>query len=220
MVLYYQQPDKVKGVYFYTDRLKDIRIDGQINGGRTLALEQYDDAGQITASFEGEFPAVDPRRELHGELNCDVITGTWRAADSKRELSFYLRLSSEGYDVAPGHLYEGAGAHDDELINNAALKYRAAVIGNDRKTVADLINYPINVSVGGRVIRIRNRHELSLSYQEIFTPEYRAAIRQSVPRAMFSNYQGIMLGDGEAWFGPDGKVKAINPVLPVTSGDR
>ena len=35
-------------------------------------------------------------------------------------------------------------------------------------------------------------------------------IKSDVPRLMFARDQGVMLGGGEIWFRPDGKVIAIN----------
>jgi len=55
---------------------------------------------------------------------------------------------------------------------------------------------------------------LKLNWERIFSPSYRKAVSQAVPRAMFANDQGIMFGSGEAWFNSDGKIIAINPCEP------
>jgi len=57
---------------------------------------------------------------------------------------------------------------------------------------------------------IRNSQELISQYDAIFTPAYRNLIADGIPHNMFVRDQGIMLGGGEAWFGPNGKVKALN----------
>ena len=154
-----------------------------------------------------------PRGQIKGPLGCEVIAGTWEALDSARQIPFYLRLDSE-YPGTLGDLY---GRDHDEVVNRAAQRFRLAVMGRDKNTVAALIRYPIEITVDGKRLRIKDPRALTLDRERIFTPKYCNAVAQAVPRAMFVNEQGIMLGDGEAWFDSDGNIIAINPREPRRS---
>jgi hypothetical protein len=79
-----------------------------------------------------------------------------------------------------------------------------------------LIRYPIEVHISGRRRTVGNAQELISQYDSIFSPAYRKAVADSMPRNMFARDQGIMLGRGEAWFGSDGRVIALNNYLTVT----
>ena len=200
---------KISGVYFYSTQLTDIKVAGRISGGTRVDLDEFDAGGRVTAQFEAEFPEHDPRGKLTGTLQCEVITGSWRKTGAAQALPVYL--SQE--DGAPGsldHLYAIAGAQDDSLIHRNALRFWQAVAAGDKSTVASLIDYPIKVHIAGTSKTIRTSLELLSRYDAIFSPAYRKAISEAMPRNMLARNQGIMLGRGEVWFGADGRVVALN----------
>jgi hypothetical protein len=47
-------------------------------------------------------------------------------------------------------------------------------------------------------------------YNQVFNAGCRGVVSKAVPRNLFTNYQGAMIANGEAWFCADGKVFAIN----------
>jgi len=143
--------NELKGVYFYTRYLKDIRIGGNVKDLRTVLLKEYDPAGRVTARFIGKFQDRDPRGQLQGPLGCEVITGTWEAVDSARQMPFYLQQSSE-FRGEVGDLY---GRDNDELVNRGAQRFQTAVIAGDESAVAALILYPIDITVGGSVCEFK-----------------------------------------------------------------
>jgi len=146
---------------------------------------------------------------VQGTLRCDVIVGSWHKIDAAQKLPVYLSLE-DGAAGSLGHLYAIAGAQDDSLIHRNALRFWQAVTMGDKATVASLVDYPVKVHVAGALRTIRNRKELMSRYDAIFSPAYRKAISQAMPRNMFARDQGIMLGRGEVWFGADGRVIALN----------
>ena len=200
--------DGVEGVYFYATHLKDIRLSGRIVEGR-MTLDELDAAGTVTARFEGQFADRDPRGRFQGALRCEVITGSWRGPGDGKELPFYLSQESGSWGSL-GHMYEVAGAKDDDAVHRCALRFRDAVVKGDKEMAASSIRYPIRVRVGTAVRSIRSRQELISNYDAIFQPAYRQAIAAALPRNMFARDQGIMLGNGQVWFGPDGRVIALN----------
>lgn len=200
----------VRGTYFYLSDLKDIDIRGTIVDASKLVLEQLDGMNKVVARFEGKFATSDPQNHVGGPLECEVIVGAWRRVDSAEQLPVYL-LESDEVSGDLQHQYAGAGIQDDELVNRNAQLFQGAVKRDDRKTVASLITYPINVGVGPpHCIRVRNRAELLKNYDQIFSLAVRDAIARSVPRAMFSRDNGVLLDDGLVYFGATGKVVQLN----------
>jgi hypothetical protein len=80
--------DTLEGVYTYRSQLRDIRLRGRIDGGKSVVLDELDAAGRITARFEGEFVTRDPKgRYGDSELACEVIVGSWGKVGSSERLS-------------------------------------------------------------------------------------------------------------------------------------
>ena len=202
---------KVDGTYFYTTQLKDIAIKGNIVDGKKLVLDEIDSAGQNTGYFEGEFAEQDPLGKFGtSKLQCEVITDNWHSQDNPlKKLPFYLALQSES-DSKLNHRYQIAGAEDDQHINQIAQHFWESVKLGNKNEVASLIAYPITVKLLKGSKRIRNALEFLKYYDAIFTVQFVQAIANATPRNMFARDQGIMLGNGEVWFGANGKVISLN----------
>lgn len=90
-----------------------------------------------------------------------------------------------------------------------------AISRADNATVADLVEFPLRASLGGKSVRLR-RSELLANFDEVFNQKVTAAIvaarfRSATDyRCVFWNDQGIMLGDGEVWLNEaNDKIKII-----------
>lgn len=203
--------DRINGVYCYASQLRSITLRGRIINSKGFEMDEFDDAGRLTGHFDGEFPEKDPRGRFgNSELQCEVMTGLWyRDGDISKYLPFYLTLESETSGTLQ-HRYTGAGADNDELIERNAARFCKAVKQGERKRVASLISYPLTVHIGKSYRKMQNAGVLIRNYDAIFTPSYIEAITKAIPKFMFVRDEGIMLGSGEVWFGPDGKVIAIN----------
>jgi hypothetical protein len=202
---------KLEGVYSYRSQLRDIRLRGRIEGGKTVALDELDDAGRVTARFEGEFVTRDPKgRYGDSELACEVIVGGWRKVGSAEQpLSFYLATDG-ATSGSLRHRYGAIGVRDDEVVHRGAARFWRAVKAGDRATVAGQLRYPAVVSVDGKPRRLKNQKDMLAVFDAVFTPKFVAAILDSTPRHMFVRDEGAMLGSGWVWFGADGKVTALN----------
>jgi hypothetical protein len=132
-------------------------------------------------------------------LHCEVIVGSWYRIDGKEKLQGTLERR-----------YSVAGAQDDDLIHRKAYRFWNAVKQGDKRTVASLVRYPIEVQVAGRPKTLHSPDELVSEYDLVFSPEFRKAIASAARRNMFARDLGIMLGSGEVWFGPNGDVIALN----------
>lgn len=201
--------DQVSGQYFYASQLRDIALKGTITNGIDIVLDELDAQGKTTARFEGKFAERDPKGRFGGsKLQCETIVGSWQKPGAGKSLPVYLSMES-ATSGALGHRYSAVDA-DDEVIHRQAYRFWDAVKRGDKKTVAAQIAYPIQVSLAGRKKPLRSPPELMANYDAIFTPRYRAAIVNAIPKNMFVRDQGIMLGSGEVWFRSDGKVIALN----------
>lgn len=202
--------EEVRGLYFYASQLKDIQLKGRISDGTDILLDELDAAGNVVAHFEGKFPERDPRGRFgSSKLECETIVGSWRKVSSPESIPVYLSLES-GTGGSLTNRYAPAGADDDSLIHRNVYRFWNAVRLGDKKAVAAAITYPISVHLPTGRKRLRSPTELIANYDDIFSPKYREAIASALPRNMFVRDQGIMLGSGEVWFGPDGKVITLN----------
>ena len=202
--------EQVDGLYFYASQLRDIALRGTIRNGTDIVLDELDNQGNITARFEGKFPEHDPRGRFgNSKLECETIIGFWQKLDSPKRLPVYLSMES-GTAGTLTNRYLPAGADDDQLIHRNAYRFWESVKRSDKKAVAALIAYPIKVHLPAGTKRIRSPAEFVANYEAIFSPQYREAISNALPHNMFVRDQGIMLGGGEVWFGPDGRVIALN----------
>jgi len=203
--------DAIRGEYCYASQLMNISLRGRVVDGSRFVIDAFDSSGRIIGRFDGEFPTKDPRGKFgDSELQCEVMVGTWSAGgNSFEKLPFYLTLESQTGGTLE-HRYSVAGAADDKLIDRTAQRFWEAVKRGDKQTVASLVKYPITIYTKKGYKKIRNAGSLIRNYDVIFTPDYVDAISKAIPKNMFVRDQGIMLGAGEVWFGPDGKVITLN----------
>ena len=166
---------------------------------------------KATGQFEGEFAEQDPTGKFGtSQLQCEMVTGYWYSNDKpKNRLLFYLALESESVGT-PNHQYAVAGATDDELINHNAKLFIDSIQHGNKHVVASLVAYPIKVTINKKTRQINNANELVKNYDVIFFDSFVEAISNAIPHNMFARDQGIMLGNGEVWFGSNGKVIALN----------
>ena len=112
------------------------------------------------------------------------------------------------------NLYSVADFDDDKVVEAFAGKFKNAVIDNNKQEVASMVRYPIEATIGDKVIVIKNRQEFIAIYDDIFDKKLYDIISAANTHNMFANYQGVMLSNGEVWFGGDAgdiKVIAIGP---------
>jgi hypothetical protein len=202
--------EEVSGVYFYASSLKDIPLRGRMLDATHVRLEELDAAGNTAATFDAEFPEKDPESAFgDSALECEVIRGTWSKAGSDAKLPVFLQMEG-GSAGSIKHRYAAIGARDPETVHRNSQAFWLAVKRDDRKTAASLIRYPIRVDTSAGRKRYASAEELLVDYELVFTPAFRESIAKGLPRNMFVRDQGAMLGNGQVWFGADGKVTALN----------
>jgi hypothetical protein len=76
--------------------------------------------------------------------------------------------------------------------------------------VANLVRYPISVSIGGRKTMIQNAKTFLANYGAIMTPDIVSTVKTQKYEDLFVNYQGVMFGRGQIWVNGVCKDKACN----------
>lgn len=206
MMLDFKPFGRVEGRYAYASSFSDIRVAGKLSGGVRLQLTEYDAGGAPRATFDGIFSGT---QNSGDRVECNQLSGQWKDLRNGKSRPFQLTLE----DIQAGpldHLYRVAGVTDDDTVNLTAGAFRRGVLEDRRDVVAQSMQYPLHVNLGGKPLVLNSPKDLLAHYNRIFTDAYVHAIGQAVPRLMFARYDGVMLGNGEVWFGANGKVIALN----------
>lgn len=205
---------QLRGCFFYHKDLKDKHISGEFKSGQNVILNELDEKGQVVSTFAGHFienTAEDPRNRFAGPnspLKHEVLIGTWQQRGDEQKYPFYLGLNNIS-PSGPSGRYSDVGAHYWVVEQSAQALWNAVKI-NDRQGVADQIAYPVLVNDRRGSKTITTRKKFLNEYDNIFTEPFRNAILKHVPHNMSADWKGVMLGNGEVWFGSDGKVRTLN----------
>lgn len=128
----------------------------------------------------------------------------------KQLISLYLAtiffiISAPAFAINPN-----SGFDNDNASIIFADKFKKAVTDDDRKIVASMIFYPIEATLNSKAVIINNEREFIKLYNDIFDKNLCNKIANSDTHNMLSNYQGVMLGDGEVWFSMEnGNIKVV-----------
>jgi hypothetical protein len=118
-----------------------------------------------------------------------------------------LLLLSAPLGLLHAQQFDAAGIGSDSIVFAFLHSLQRGVAANDSSAVARLIAYPLRVNALSGTYKVPNRAAFLGRYRQIFTPKIREAILAQVADSLFSNWQGVMIGNGDVWFGlscPDG----------------
>jgi hypothetical protein len=91
---------------------------------------------------------------------------------------------------------------------------KVAVRTEDKRKVAAMVHYPLNVNTDKAHKVIRNSAQFLAGYDQLLTAPIRKAIEKQTAECLFANWQGVMIGDGEVWFEEQSnggmKIKTLN----------
>ncbi len=76
---------------------------------------------------------------------------------------------------------------------------KKAVADHDATKVAEFVDYPLRVSIGGKTSRVRSAQEFVARYGNIMTPAIQQVITEQRYADLFVNSDGVMFGRGEVW---------------------
>ncbi|CAM3980791.1 hypothetical protein [Saccharibacillus endophyticus] len=103
--------------------------------------------------------------------------------------------------------YEAAGIDDPAAFHTFFIKLQQAVAKNDKKAVASMISYPLNVNTNGKTYKFQTPARFIAKYDSIMTPEVKRTLGYAIEEDLFANWQGVMVGNGQLWISQfDGKI--------------
>jgi hypothetical protein len=103
------------------------------------------------------------------------------------------------------------------------LQHSVAV--DDRAQVAEMVRFPISITVAGKPVTLRSKDQLLKYYNVAFDPKVKGFIAKQKVSELFCNWKGIMIGRGEIWINTAGKpprlrIIAINNNPPWSPEDN
>lgn len=101
----------------------------------------------------------------------------------------------------PENPLEVAGVTDYAAFKEQFLAFQDAVARDDRELAATFALYPIRVNLGKVAVNVADAEAFVKQYDRILTEDVRKALAAQDVSALFANYKGIMVGNGEIWFG-------------------
>jgi len=121
--------------------------------------------------------------------------------------------AASGQTVTPqSNKYEVAGIDDPRAVADFLRSLQQAVAKNERAKVAAMVNYPVSMIIRGRKLKLRNQADFLRRYDVAINHKVKQAIADQKPDDLFVNYQGVMIGDGEIWFGHPYQSKQIKVI--------
>lgn len=140
-------------------------------------------------------------------------TVTVLAMMALRTLSFAAMAEEPCGDHQSEPIFSEAGTSEEEV--RAFLEaLQAAVAADERKRVVSMVEYPIEAWAGDREVTFEKLERLLAAFDRVFTARLKRTISGARVQCLFTNSEGVMIHDGEVWFGPvDGgglKIVKIN----------
>ena len=97
--------------------------------------------------------------------------------------------------------YEVAGISDPAEFEQTFTIVQELVSRDDKEKVAEYVLYPLNVNHNSVTRVIHTKQEFIKEYDTIMTNEVKQALLHQNVKDTFVNYKGVMVGNGEIWFG-------------------
>jgi hypothetical protein len=114
-------------------------------------------------------------------------------------VSFFISLSLSAAQLGSEADPIGADGLRTVEVNAFLTQLQQAVQKNKPAAVAQLVDFPLQVSRNGKP-RILQRIAFLSNYSRWITPKIRSLILSQKPTELMRNSKGVMLGQGEIWF--------------------
>lgn len=193
-----------EGHYFYYRYLKDIALTGQ-QSGSNLTLHEAN--GTFDLHLVGNGSNGSQPLDFANSIG---LAGTWSGGGKTRPVKLSLE-SMSSVEANRGRLYGMITDESDQAFEARAQGFYFAALNGDPKQAARFVHFPLRVNWGASHHEmIRSANQLAASWHRIFTPKYRAALRDAAPHDMsVIKSQYAMLGAGLAFFTDKG-VEVLN----------
>ena len=96
--------------------------------------------------------------------------------------------------------FAAAGINDPKAFIKMFEVVKAAVAADEKAAVAELVLFPLQVN-GETPAKIKSKEEFIAKYDQIMTKPVKDALAAQKVDELFVRDQGVMVGDGELWFG-------------------
>jgi hypothetical protein len=177
---------KLIGSYCSFSNEPKVPLSGNISGNEIFLTESKN--GKITAEFIGKIFTDDQ----------DRMNLTRRNIITDKKSMFHSVLMSSNAGTAAKRYTHLLGS--DQALESFIVTLKKAIANNDKIWITDHIFYPLKVRISEKsTLDIKNRNQLLLQYDKIFTLALKLKISSTFSFNLFNNYQGVMLGDGQIW---------------------
>lgn len=116
--------------------------------------------------------------------------------------------------------YEVAGIHDGEKFEKTFFRIKDLVERDAQEELAEYIYYPLRVNIRGERKTIKDKEDFIENYSHIITEKVKEALLKQKVENLFVNYQGVMVGNGEIWFGYREKAKEKYVIIAINNEKR
>ncbi len=190
--VYLGEKGKLTGNYCYAKYDKRINLVGEVNGTNVVLYEMQN--GKQSAIFKGTLLSD----------STDHLQGTW--SDGKTTLPFNVHLTSIG-SGSPTKRYRDT-KQSDAAVEAYMKKVKVAILESNATWLSTQVNYPYKITgADGKIKSLKNKADFMANYQYVVSESLKKRIADICTCNLFSNYRGIMLGNGEVWINerPGGK---------------
>ncbi|CAH2212067.1 hypothetical protein [Tepidibacter aestuarii] len=97
--------------------------------------------------------------------------------------------------------YYVGGIDDPAKFEKIFNEVKKIVSEDDKNKISEYVIYPLRVNHDKSSREINTPDEFTKNYDNIFTKEVKEALLNQDVKDTFVNYQGVMVGNGEIWFG-------------------
>ncbi len=90
---------------------------------------------------------------------------------------------------------------------------------DDRTHIAEMVRFPIRITVSGKPLTLRSKDQLLKYYNVAFDPKMKGFIAKQRFSDLLCNWQGIMIGRGEIWINTTGKSSRLR-IITINNSPR
>ncbi|SEN79975.1 hypothetical protein [Paenibacillus sp. OV219] len=111
--------------------------------------------------------------------------------------------------------FEVAGIRDPKNFLTVFNTVKDAIASGDQAEVASHILYPLRVNSKSGTELYQTRADFVQHYDEIITEPVKKAIANQSVDQLFVNYQGVMVGNGDIWFGGSSDKEQVIGIIAI-----
>jgi len=110
--------------------------------------------------------------------------------------------------------FAAAGINDPKAFIKMFELTKAAVAADEKDAVAELVLFPLRVN-GKTPMEITSKSDFIKKYDQIMTPSVKNALAAQKVDDLFVRDLGVMVGDGELWFGASAEEPQVYGMIAV-----